>query len=322
MTGALWSALGVTTVAAILYATLGMTRPRDRGYLSFAWMMTCLAVYIVFEWELYRATSIDAAVEALRWQVIAAHGVLAGILVFVPAYTRARIPRWMFAFYWGALGFFFVANLWVPYGVWLSGRPSLSTLLFRGGQYTLAVAPPMGALQYAHELFVISAFALTFGCALGMIRRGERLRGIMLALALVLALLQHVLDVVRDVVAGSWPYGLEFALVAWGLIMSIQLAIDFRRGQTRLYATFVQAKLDADNLARTIERSLRVRDQLNTPLQTLELGLALWPARDALGERKLADVRSSVARLADLGHAVEDTVKLGEGPRNRRESGR
>ena len=112
MTALLWAAFGMTTGAAVLYGALGLMRQLDRRYLSFACIMALLAAYLYFEWQLYRAPTGEAAVDAMRRQLIVAHGFLAGILVFVPAYTGARIPRWLMSAYWGGLALFFVANLW------------------------------------------------------------------------------------------------------------------------------------------------------------------------------------------------------------------
>jgi hypothetical protein len=305
MTPLLWAAFGMTIGAAVLHGALGLTRPLDRTYLSFACIMALLAAYLYFEWELYHATTSEQAVEAMRREVIAAHGFLAGILVFVPAYTRARIPRWLMSAYWAGLALLFVANLVAPYGLWFSAEPELAPSTFRGEPYTVAVAPPMTALQYVHTLYVMSLFVLTFACALDVIRRGERQRGAMLALALVVAVAQHVADVVRDAVGGSWPYLAEFGLVAWGLIMSIQLAIDFRINHQRLHSTLTQAEQHAAELARMVEASLLVRDKLNTPLQTLELGLAMCTASGPKDNETLSDLRREVMELTQRGRAVE-----------------
>ena len=308
MTALLWAAFGMTTGAAVLHGALGLRRPLDRTYLSFACIMALLAAYLYVEWELYRATTSEAAVEAMRREVIAAHGVLAGILVFVPAYTRARIPRWLTSAYWGGLALLFVANLVAPYGLWFSAEPDLVPSTFRGEPYTVVVAPPLTALQYVHTLYVISLFVLTFRCALDAIRRGERQRGATLAIALVVVVGQHVADVVRDAVGGAWPYLAEFGLVTWGLMMSIQLAIDFRVNHQRLRATLNRAEHHSAELARMVEASLLVRDKLNTPLQTLELGLAICTAGGPEDEKALADLRSVVAELAQRGRAVEQTA--------------
>jgi len=305
MTALLMAAFGVTLTAAVLHGALGLTRPRDRTYLSFACIMAFVAAYLCFEWELYRTTTSEAAVEAMRRQLIAADGFLAGILVFVPAYTRARLPRWLMAVYWGGLALLFVVNLAAPYGIWFSAEPELVRSTFRGEPYTVAVAPPLTAVQYLHAFYVVSLFVLTFRCALDMIRRGERRRGTTLAIALVALIVQHGVDIVRDAVGGSWPYMVEFGMVAWGLVMSIQLAIDFRVNQQRLHETLRRAEQHTAELANMVEASLRMRDKLNTPLQTLELGLEMCTASGPEDEQALADLRRAVVQVSQLGRAVE-----------------
>lgn len=305
MTPLLWASFGMTIGAAVLHLALGLARPLDRRHLSFACIMALLAAYLYFEWELYRATTSEQAVEAMRREVIAAHGFLAGILVFVPAYTRTRIPHWLMAGYWGGLALLFVGNLFARYGLWFSAKPQLVASTFRGEPYSAVVAPPLTELQYFHTLYVLTLFALTFTCAIDAIRRGERQRGATLAFALVVVVAQHVADVVRDAVGGSWPYLAEFGLVTWGLIMSIQLAIDFRANHLRLHATLNRVEQHAESLARLVEASLFVRDKLNTPLQTLEFGLTMCTPSGPEEEEALAELRREVTELTQFGRAVE-----------------
>ena len=305
MTALLWVGFGLAIGAAVLHLALGLKRPLDRAYLSFAFIMALLAAYLYFEWQLYRSTSSEGAVEAMRRQFVVAHGFLAGILVFIPAYAHACIPRRIAIAFWGGLAALFIANLCAPYGIWFSAKPELVTLTFRGEPYTNAVVPPLTTLQYGHTLFVIAVFVLMFWCALVMVRRGERQRGATLAIAIVLVVVQHVVDVFRDAVAGSWPYVAEFGVVTWALIMSIQLSLDFGINRQRLRATLTRAEQDAAQLSATVRASLLVRDRLNTPLQTLELSLAMCPENRAEDSATLADLRGLVVEIAQLGRAVE-----------------
>lgn len=305
----LWALFGMTIGAAVLHCALGLTRPVDRTYLSFAAIMALLAGFVYFERDLYRATTGLEAVEALRAQVVTAHGFLAFILVFVPAYTNARVRPWLMRAYWIGLALLFVANLITPYGVWFAAEPELAPrITFRGVPYNTVIAPPLGPLQYIHTLYVFGVFALSFWCALVLIRRGERKRGVMLAIALSIVIVHHLVDVVRDAVGATWPYVAEFGLVTWGLVMSVQLAIDFRVTEQRLQAALSRAEEHAAELAKLVEASLLVRDKLNTPLQTLELGLALRSAGKLDDEKTLADLRRAVVELTALGRMVEQNA--------------
>ena len=237
---------------------------------------------------------------------------MAFILIFVPAYTRVSPPRWLITTYGVGLTILFITNIVTPYGVWLSGEPTLLPSTFHGEPYTALIVPPLSVVQYVHLVFVLSVFGLSFACAFKLMRQGERQRGWMLAIALVVAVMQHVIDVVRDAIGGSWPYVAEFGLVTWGLIMSVQLAIDFRVSGQRLHATLKTAEQRAYELARMVEATLHVRDKLNTPLQTLELSLATRTAGKPDDEQTLAELRRAVTQLAQLGRAVKSTTD--EGP--------
>ena len=131
----------------------------------------------------------------------------------------------------------------------------------------------------------------------------------MLGIALTLAIVPHVIDVIRDAVGGAWPNVAEFGLVLWGLIMSVQLAIDFRISERRLYAVLTTAEQHADELARLVDATLLVRDKLNTPLQTLELSLATCTPGRPDDEQTLADLRAAVTYLTLLSRAVEQTTE-------------
>lgn len=305
MTAMLWATFGMAIGAVLLHAALGLARPFERTHLWFACIMACVAAFVYFEWQLYRAPTGAIAGAVARRQVIAGHGILAFILLFVRAYTRVRLPRWLSFAYWAGLAFLFFANLRAPYGVWYAEEPEVVPATFRGEPYSSIVAPPLTALQYVHVVYVIDVFVLAFACALRMIRRGARQRGAMLVIGLVVIVTGHLVDVVRDQVGGTWPYVAEFGLAAWGLLMSIQLAIDFRVTQRSLRETLERGAQHAAELERLVEATLLVRDKLNTPLQTLELGLGMRAAARPEESATLAELQDAVGELARLGRAVE-----------------
>jgi len=308
MTTVLWLAFGLSLGSAVLHAALGLTRPIDRTYLSFAFMMALLGPYLYFEWMLYRATTSAEAVTAFRYQVMVADCFFGGLLVFVPAYTKARVPHWLMAAFWIVLAMLFAANLVAPYGIWFSAEPQLERLTFRGEPYTAVLAPPT-VPQIVHTLFIVALMAFTIRCAIDLIRRGDRQRGLVLAIAISVSVAQHLVDVVRDAVGGSWPYFAEFAIVTWGTIMSIQLVLDYRVTRERLRRTLSEAEQRTSQLVELVEASLHVRDKLNTPLQTLEIGLAMCKAQDRDDIETLAALRRDVVELATLGRNVAQAAR-------------
>ena len=306
---ALWAAFGMTIGTAVLYVALGVPRPFDRTHLSFACIMITLVAYAFFEAELNRSTSSAIAVGVVRKQVVAAHGLIAALLVFVPAYTRIRLPRWLVIAYAVGLAAMFIANIVAPYGIWFSGEPRLVFESCGDVRYTIVVPPSPGLLQYLHTIFVVAVFALTFTCAIKQVRSGERRRGLILAISLSIVIAQHIVDVIREAVGGTWPYSDEFGFVTWSLIMSVQLAIDYRMGTQRLRATLASAEKHATELARTAEAALHVRDKLNTPLQTLELTLAVREPRTWEDQETLTELRDAVTEISELSLAVERTAE-------------
>jgi hypothetical protein len=309
MPAALWAAFGMTIGTAVLYVALGLPRPFDRTHLSFAGIMVTLVAYAFFEAEIDRATSPGEVVEIVRWHAAAAHLLIAALLVFVSSYTRVRIPRWLVVVYGVGLAVVFIANLVAPYGIWYSAQPRLISASFGGASYTNVVPPRPAFLQYFHTVFVVGVFALTFTCALKQIRRGERRRGFVLAISLAIVMLQHLVDVIREAVGGTWPYSDEFGFVTWSVIMSVQLAIDYRMSAQRLRATLDAARKHAAELARTADAALRLRDKLNTPLQTLELTLSVREPRTPEEEEMLFELRDAVTRISELSHSVERTTE-------------
>lgn len=309
MPAVLWAAFGMTVGTAVLYAALGLPRPVDRTHLSFACIMVMLAAFAFFEAELDRATASDVAVETVRKQVIVAHGLIASVLVFVPAYAHIRIPRWLAISYGVGLAAMFVANLVAPYGIWFSAQPHLVFSTTGGAPYTIVVAPPPSVLQYVHAFYVLAVFALTFTCALKQIRRGERRRGLILAISLAIVIIQHLVDILREAFGSPWPYSDEFGFILWSVVMSVQLAIDHRTARQRLRVMLTTSERHAAALARTAEAALHVRDKLNTPLQTLELSLAVRTPRSSEDLHTLVELRDAVTQISELSLAVERTAE-------------
>ena len=182
MSGPLWAAFGISVGAALLNGVLGLTRPLSRTYLSFAWIMAFVAAYLYLERLLYAGATPAESVEIIRLEVLAAHGFLAGIIVFVPAYTHVLLPRWLRGALWTLLGAFFFINLVSAYGVWFSGPPRVEPTTLFDEPYFTVVAASLGPLQYAHAAFVAVIGVVAVVCAVKVILRGDRRRGITLVL--------------------------------------------------------------------------------------------------------------------------------------------
>lgn len=306
MTVLLWAAIGITIGAAVLHATLGMRRPVDRAHLAFACMMAFLAVHYYFGLDLYRASTVDVAVEAVRRQVLAVLGCHACLLLFVPAYTRVRIGRLLMTGYWGGLAILLAVNLWAPYGLWFSSQPELVRSTLRGEPYHSIVAPPMSLVQHAYALYFASFLIVALACARSVFRRGERRRGATFGVAVALILVSNGVDFVRDSVGGSWPYVAELGFVAWALIMSVQLARDFRAEAESLGNAIVAVEAQAKRLRSMLDALHALEQNMVAPIEKLETGVAALTAATREGELPHR-LRRAVTRLREVARSMPDT---------------
>jgi hypothetical protein len=105
--------------------------------------------------------------------------------------------------------------------------------------------------------------------------------------------------------AGEPSVTIFYGLFAVGLLLH-------RASERRLAARLVRMSAEAAALERIAEDSMTVRDQLNTPLQTLEIGLALLRRRAAGDSANLIErLQSSVDRLKELSHRLARRTPTG-----------
>lgn len=318
MTGILLTSFGISLGAAVLNAVLGLTRPLSRTYLSFAWVMAFVAAHVYLQWRLYKWTITPGqAVEVVRLQLLASQALIAGVLVFIPAYTQIQLSRWIWRVMWVLLGVFFLVNILSRYGIWFSARPRLIATTYIGEPCHTIVARPIGALQYAHAAYVVAIGVIAVVCAVKTIARGNRQRGISVAISLVLVVLFHLFDVLREALGGSWPYVSGFGLTSWGIVMTIQLAMSYREVEDGLLAALARIEAQTEELTDAIAVSVRVRDRLNTPLQTLELGLAMQPGEDPQEDAIVDELRHELHHLTALGRSIESTASVEREPPTR-----
>jgi hypothetical protein len=306
VTPLVWSAIGMAVGAVVLHTAVGLQRPIDRTYLAFACSMALVAAFLYLQWELYRATSSEVAVDLKQHQVTVVNVFTACMFVFVPAYSRVRLPRLVSAALWAGLCVAFVANVWLPFGLWFSGYPRLVPSTFRGESFTTVITPPMALPQLAYAFFVTSYMIVALVCAAKMYRRGERQRAVTFAIALTLAVVYALVDIVRDNVGGSWPYVVEYGIVSWALIMSVQLARDFRDNTRTLAKAIVHVDTQARQLTAMLESLRALEDHMKLPVVTLENGVVALAQAPTAVDPQLRRVERAVTRLKALGSSMSE----------------
>lgn len=304
MMALLWASFGMSLGAAVLHAALGLRRPINRTYLLFAALMGLVAVFLVQQWDFYNASTSEAAVEATRRRLLVNQLILGILLVFIPAYTKIAIPRGVKIVFWAGLAISIVANLAAPYGLWYSGPPELVTREFRGQPYSNVIAPPLELPQIAFALFVTSLLMLAIWCAVTVFRRGERQRGLALGIALALVLVHELVDVVQDHVGGAWPYIAEYGVVTWGLIMSVQLAHDFRVQAHELGRAIDRLDEQSSHLQAMLDALGTLEKNMHAPIDTLETGMAALAGGVGTCDMELQRLQRAVVRLREFSRSM------------------
>jgi len=307
VTPVLWSAIGMATGAVVLHTALGLQRPLDRTYLSFACSMVLVVVFLYLQWELYGSTSSVAAVAVKKHQVTVVAVCFACMFVFVPAYSRVRLPWLVTAAFWLGLVVVFIANAWLPYGLWFSGEPTLVPSRFLGESYTTVITPPMGGPQLAFAIFVTSYVMVALVCAGAMYRRGERRRAVTFAIALVVVLVHALSDIIRDNVGGAWPYVAEYGIVSWALIMSVELARDFRDNTRKLGTAIEHVDAQARQLTVMLDSLRALEHDMQRPLHTLESGVVELARGTTAVDPQLRRVERAVTRIDELARSMPES---------------
>ena len=306
MTPILWSAIGMAVGAVILHTALGLQRPIDRTYLSFACMMVMVAVFLYLQWQLYRSTSGLVAVHVKQHQVTVVNVFMGFMFVFVRAYSNVKLPRVLNLVLWIGLAIAFVANIWLPYGLWFSGEPVLIPSTFRGEPYTTVMTPPMGPPQLAFAFFVTSYMTVALMCAGKMYRSGKRQRAVTFAVALTLVVAYAVVDIVRDNIGGTWPYMVEYGIVSWSLIVSVQLARDFRDTNRTLGKTIKIVDTQARQLSSMLNSLHVLEHNMKVPLETLENGVVELARATTAIDPQLRRVERAITRLSELARLMPE----------------
>jgi hypothetical protein len=306
MTPILWSAIGMAAGAVILHTALGVHRPFDRTYLAFACMMLLVTIFLYLQWKLYRATSGASAVELKQHQVTLINLFYVCMFVFVPAYTKVRLPRVVSAVLWGLLALAFVGNILLPYGLWFSAEPTLVPSTFLGEPYNIVVTPPMGAPQLAFAFFATGYVIIALACAAKMYRRGVHQRAVTFAFALTVVIVYAAIDIIRDNVGGTWPYMVEYGLVSWALIVSVQLAHDFRDTTRTLGKAIEYVDVQARQLTEMLNSLHVLEHNMKIPLETLETGVVGLGYSTTAVDPQLRRVERATTRLRELARLMPE----------------
>jgi hypothetical protein len=268
-------AAGICLSSGISHLALGARRPIRGIHLLFALMMGAVAAFQLCLGGLINATSVGSSITYARYAVAFAIASIALFGVFVSVYASVKIPR-VIAYAFLALSAAFLSyDLASPRGL-------------------VPTTPGTGVQPHVLHLGwqVFNAATASWGVVAGlrMARRGDERQGLLLALGSLVFAVTVFIDLVRNLLGREWWYLGGFGVIALAIMLSAQLAFDFRQSEVRL--------------ARMLRETMRLRDEINTPLQTLVFGIEIAEAQGTLDRGRVFPLRRAIDRLVDLGNRL------------------
>jgi hypothetical protein len=123
---------------------------------------------------------------------------------------------------------------------------------------------------------------------------------------LTLIIVYAALDIIRDNVGGTWPYLVEYGVVSWALIVSVQLARDFRTTIRTLGKAIVYVDMQARQLTEMLNSLHILEHSMKMPLETLEAGIAGLARTTTEVDPQLRRVERATIRLKELTRSMPE----------------
>jgi hypothetical protein len=281
-------AAGVALSSSVTHCALGIRRPRSVKHLSFAALMLVTFPFQLVSARFYTTRSPVEAMATARAGVALAIAIVFLYALFVKKYAHAKIPGWLEGAYVAACAAWLLYDLLSPWGLLFATKPAAVIVPRDGATVLFTRTPPIGLAWQA-----FNALTIVWGIREGvrMARARQRRAGMALVVGSCFVLVTIALDIAKGLFAEDWPYLGGFGIVVLAVVLSAQLAADFRATEQRL----------ADMVAATLVLS----DLLNTPLQTLEFGLETLRSGNADERARVQRLRRAVAKLADVGRHLQ-----------------
>ena len=256
-TAALVATAGIALASGTQFAVIGFWRRREATYLSYAMLCLCIAALSLANALLHTATDLATATAAMRAMIGAAAISFLPFVVFIRAYTGGPAqPRLRLAV--GATaGFFAWLNLELPGTVFFARVSPGTGITLPWGERLYDLAGTVSNWGLLFHALTYVAFLWALWLALAQVRRGDRLRGALLALCLAVqfgALLWG--DIVVDGLGRPYPYVDAFSFLPFVLLMGLSLAAQLHQRTLQLEQTTRRLEAEA-HIRREAEFSLR-----------------------------------------------------------------
>lgn len=213
--------------------TLG--RPDRRAHQIFALMCFSAAAMALFTISLRWASSPQQVVDRVRGIMALACVVCALTPWLVAAYTRAesrRIPAVLSAMY----AAFFVLNLVLPYGVFLTAPPAAEFAQWSPVERMRALLQDVGRWRLIWWLLHLLTFAYVLIRCIHQYRHGERYRAVALGASCTLLVGSFINNALIAVGLNPLPYLGHLGFLGLVVLMSFSLGRELRQSDQRLRA--------------------------------------------------------------------------------------
>jgi hypothetical protein len=281
-------ATGICLSNGICHLALGIRRPRRATNLLFAASMAVICPFQLIAGAFNSATSLDAAIPLARYGVALAIVFMVVFAAFVRQYARVVVSRAV------VYAFLAASAAWLAYDL-LAPRGLLFTSLVDGrGSGSVFDRVPLGVVELSWHTFNGATALWAAAAGWKMARRGRQRAGAALVLGVTAFLMTVLFDTVRDVLGRTWPYLGGYGAMVMATLLALELSLDFREKELLL--------------AKYRDDTIRIRDQLNTPLQVLRLGLELAAKGGTVPRAHIAPLQRAVEKLSTLGGSLRSAA--------------